>query len=76
MLPRTPATRYSRARRSRDTQIAKSCGRVMVETLNMSGMVRNRRLSRAIADAGMAGFQAKLEYKCTWYGAEFVKADR
>ena len=40
------------------------------------GMLRNRRLSRAIADAGMAGFLAKLEYKCAWYGAEFVKADR
>ena len=58
------------------TAIAKSAGRVVVETLNVSGMVRNRRLSRAIADSGMAGFLGKLEYKCAWYGAEFVKADR
>ena len=58
------------------TAIAKSSGRVVVETLNVSGMVRNRRLSRAISDAGMAGFLTKLEYKCGWYGAEFVKADR
>ena len=41
----------------------------------MSGMVRNRPLARAIVDADMAGFLSKLEYKCTWYGAEFVKAD-
>ena len=27
------------------------------ETLNVSGMVRNRRLARAIADASMAGFR-------------------
>ena len=58
------------------TAIAKSAGRVVVETLNVSGMLRNRRLARSIADAGMAGFLAKLEYKCAWYGAEFLKADR
>ena len=58
------------------TAIAKSAGRVVVETLNVSGMMLNRRLARAIADASMAGFLGKLEYKCAWYGAEFVKADR
>ncbi len=58
------------------TAIAKSAGRVVVETLNVAGMIRNRRLARAIADAGMSGFLSKLEYKCVWYGAEYVKADR
>ena len=59
------------------TAIAKSAGRVVVvETLNVAGMMRNRRLARAISDAGMSGFLSKLEYKCLWYGAEFVKADR
>ena len=58
------------------TAIAKSAGRVVVETLNVAGMMMNRRLSRAIADAGMSGFLSKLEYKCAWYGAEYVKADR
>ena len=58
------------------TAIAKCAGRVVVETLNVSGMLRNRRLARSIADAGMSGFLAKLEYKCAWYGAEYIKADR
>ena len=58
------------------TAIAKCAGRVVAETLNVSGMLRNRRLARSIADAGMSGFLDKLEYKCAWYGAEFVKADR
>ena len=58
------------------TAIAKSAGRVVVETLNVAGMTRNRRLARAISDAGISGFLSKLEYKCLWYGAEFEKADR
>ena len=58
------------------TAIAKSAGRVVVETLNVAGMMMNRHLARAIADAGMSGFLGKLEYKCRWYGAEFEKADR
>ena len=58
------------------TTIAKSAGRVVVETLKVAGMMRNRRLARAIADAGMSGFLAKLDYKCRWYGSELVKADR
>ena len=58
------------------TAIAKSAGRMVVETLNVAGMIRNRRLARAIADAGMSGFLSKLEYKCLWYGAGYVKADR
>ena len=58
------------------TAIAKASGCVVVETLNVAGMMMNRRLSRAIADAGMSGFLTKLEYKCLWYGAEHVKAER
>ena len=55
--------------------IAMLAGRVVVETLNVVGMLQNRRLARAIADAGMVDFLAKLECKSGWYGAEFVKAD-
>ena len=58
------------------TAIAKSASRVVVENLNASGMIRNRRLARAIADADMAGFLAKLQCKCLWCGAEYLKADR
>ena len=35
-----------------------------------------RSLARAIADAGMAGFLDKLQYKCARYGADYLKADR
>ena len=58
------------------TAIAKSAGRVVTEDLNVSGMMRNRRLARALADAGLSGFLAKLAYKCRWYGAELVAVSR
>ncbi len=58
------------------TATAMSAERVVVETLNVAGMICDRSLACAIADAGMSGFLVKLEYKCLWYGAEFVKADR
>ena len=56
--------------------MAKSVGRVVVETLNVSGMLRNRRLAKSLSDAGLAGFLRKLEYKCRWRGLGFEKADR
>ena len=58
------------------TQIAKRGGTVKVETLNVDGMKKNRRLARALSDAGMAEFVRQLEYKCHWYGTEFRRVDR
>ena len=55
---------------------AKPVGKVVVETLNVSGMMKNRRLSRALADASLAGFIARLEYRCGWLGLAFEKVDR
>ena len=58
------------------TAIAKRYARIGVETLNISGMMRNHRLSRAIADAGLSSFISMLEYKSELYGAEIAKIDR
>ena len=58
------------------TTIAKSAGPVVIENRNVNGMMQNRRLSRALADAGIAGFLRKLAYKCQWYGAELVEVSR
>ena len=65
---------------------AKPVGKVVVETLNVSGMMKNRRRSRALADASLAdasladaslaGFIARLEYRCRWLGLAFEKVDR
>ena len=58
------------------TAIAKSAGRAVLKTLNLVGMRITRRLARAVADAGMSGFLDKLDYKCLWHGAEYVKANQ
>ena len=42
----------------------------------MKGMVRNRRLSRAISDAGWGEGRRQLVYKGELYGTEVVLADR
>ena len=54
----------------------KGLGVIGVETLNIKGLMRNRRLSRAFADAGISEWLRMLEYKCARNGIAFVKADR
>jgi len=49
---------------------------VVVEQLNVAGMVRNRHLARAISDTGMAELRRQLGYKTQWYGCRLVVADR
>ncbi|KEZ91688.1 RNA-guided endonuclease InsQ/TnpB family protein [Lacrimispora celerecrescens] len=50
--------------------------RVVMENLNVKGMMRNRHLSKAIGEQGFNLFMCILMYKCLFYGIEFVKADR
>ena len=49
---------------------------IVVEDLNVRGLLGNRRLARALADSGFAEFRRQLSYKCGWYGSELVVADR
>ncbi len=58
------------------TTLAKTHRRIVVEDLNVRGMLRNRPLARSLADAGFAEFRRQLAYKCAWYGSTLVVADR
>ncbi|MHA2213894.1 MAG: RNA-guided endonuclease InsQ/TnpB family protein, partial [Candidatus Thorarchaeota archaeon] len=58
------------------TYLAKNHSRIVIENLCISGMMRNRKLARAIADVGMYEFSRQLEYKCEWYGSELHRASR
>ena len=50
--------------------------RVVVEDLNLRGLMKNKHLSKAISEQCLNKFITILEYKCKWNGIEFVKADR
>ena len=47
-----------------------------IEDLNVKGMLRNRRLARAIADMGFGELRRQLEYKAAWRGGQVVVVDR
>ncbi|MBO2459019.1 IS607 family element RNA-guided endonuclease TnpB [Actinomadura violacea] len=49
---------------------------VVVEDLNVTGMLANRRLARAVSDQGFATARRMLEYKAGWNGGRMVVADR
>jgi putative transposase len=49
---------------------------IAVEDLNVAGMVRNRRLARAIACTGWAQFRSMLEYKAKRCGRQIIAVDR
>jgi len=59
---------------SSPTSLAADFGTVVVERLNVAGMVRNNRLARAIADSGMGQVRRLLGYKCPWAGGRLVEA--
>lgn len=50
--------------------------RVVVEDLNIKGMMKNRHLSKAIAHQCFYKFLTYLEYKCNYWGIQFIKANR
>ncbi|MFE3793701.1 IS607 family element transposase accessory protein TnpB [Nocardia tengchongensis] len=58
------------------TRLATKYGTVVVEHLNVAGMLRNRSLSKAIWSTRLAELRRQLEYKACWYSTVLVKADR
>lgn len=50
--------------------------RVVVEDLNVKGLMKNKHLSKTVAEQCFNKFITILEYKCKWNGIEFVKAER
>jgi putative transposase len=50
--------------------------RVVMETLNIKGMMKNKHLSKAVAQQGLYEFKRQLGYKCEIYGIEFIEANK
>lgn len=49
---------------------------IVLEDLNVRGMVRNRHLARAVSDMGFAELRRQVEYKAAKRGGEVIFADR
>ena len=50
--------------------------RIVVEDLNVKGMMKNRHLSKAIQEQCFYELIRQLNYKCEFRGIEFIKVDR
>ena len=49
---------------------------IVIEDLNVDGMLKNHRLARVVQDNRFAEVRRQLEYKCEWYGVRLIVADR
>ena len=58
------------------TYLCKNHATIVVEDLNVSGMLSNHKLAQAIADCGFYEFKRQLEYKAKKFGCEIIIADR
>jgi putative transposase len=56
-------------------KLVRRYGFIAVERLNVQGMLKNRRLSRAISDAGWTGFKNILKSKAESAGVEVVEVN-
>ena len=50
--------------------------KIVVENLDVKKMMKNKHLAKQIAEQSFFEFVRILQYKCEFYGIEFVKADR
>lgn len=58
------------------TGLARRYETVVAEDLNVTGMIANRRLARAVSDQGFGSVRRMLGYKCGWNGGTLLLADR
>ncbi|MEB3283620.1 MAG: RNA-guided endonuclease TnpB family protein, partial [Lyngbya sp.] len=58
------------------TYLAKNHSQIVIEDLNVSGMMANHKLAKAVGDMGFYEFRRQLEYKTQLYGSELLIADR
>ncbi len=58
------------------TRLVREFQYIAVEDLNVSGLLKNHKLARAIADAGWNKFKSMLQAKCDKYGRHLTIVDR
>ena len=50
--------------------------RIVMEDLNVKGMMKNKHLAKVISEQGFAKFIELMKYKAEKFGIEFIQADR
>lgn len=58
------------------TRLVRENQTIAVEDLVVKNMLKNRKLALSISEASWGELVRQLEYKCDWYGRNFVKIDR
>ncbi|MGC5021481.1 RNA-guided endonuclease TnpB family protein [Micromonospora sp. DT47] len=58
------------------TSLTREFGTIVIEDLNVTGMLRSRLLARHIGDVAFSELHRQLRYKADWYGSRLVVADR
>jgi putative transposase len=57
------------------SRLARIKSAVVLENLNVSGMVQNYHQAQAIMDGGFSEFRRQMVYKGQWYGCQVILAD-
>jgi putative transposase len=58
------------------TRLVRGHGTIVIEDLNVAGMIRNRRLARHVAGVWMGELRRQAEYKTGWSGVRLHIANR
>lgn len=56
--------------------ISSSPETIVIEDLNVLGMMKNEKLAKAVADSSMGELHRQIKYKAVWHGIEVLEADR
>lgn len=58
------------------TKLVRENQAIVIEDLNVRGMMKNHHLARSIGSAGWSTFFSMLEYKCEMYGKTLIRIGR
>jgi putative transposase len=75
-LYRTIAQQRANTLHQVTTWLAKTTSVIVIEDLQVAGMLKNHHVAQAINDVGFGAFRRQLTYKAAWYGARVVLVDR
>lgn len=57
------------------TKLVKQYDIIVLEKLNVKGMLKNHKLARAITNASWSKLVSILQYKCDWYGKKLIQVN-